>query len=86
GSLLTQAMRALDQLEQTGQSIDVIHPSCLNHIDLDPIVRSLQKTGGKLIVMEDHQQIAGFGQHLVGEITKSAPGLITEYKSLAVAG
>lgn len=86
GSLLTQAMRALDQLQQTGQSIDVIHPSCLNLLEIQPIVDSLKNTGGKLVVMEDHQLIAGFANHLVGEITKSQPGLITSFKALGVEG
>lgn len=86
GSLVAQAMKAADILATKNQAIDVLNPACLNHIDLDPIIKSLQKTKGKLVVMEDHQLIAGFGQHLVGEITKKTPGLITAYKALGVKG
>lgn len=89
GSLLTQAMRALDQFQQAGGgkgSLDVIHPSILNLVDIDPVVRSLQKTKGRLFVMEDHQQIAGFAHHLLGEITQKHPGLVTEFKVFAVQG
>lgn len=82
GSLLAQAMKAVDQ----NPCFDVINPSCLNLIDVVPIVKSLEKTKGRLIVMEDHQQIAGFAHHLVGEITKTYPSLITEFKSMSVKG
>ncbi len=78
GSLVGEALKAAKQLESKGTGAVVINSPCINHPDLKTIKHALEKTGHRLIVVEDHQYIGGFGQIL-------AHALVHE-KSVAKAG
>lgn len=86
GSMLEQAVSASDDLLSKGIEVEVLNPLCLNHVDIFPIIKSLDKSGGRLITMEDHQITAGFGYYLSGLISEAKPGAIKDHKVLGVKG
>ncbi len=84
GSLALQAVRAADILSQKNIEIDVIHPSCLKPYSPDLTLKSLKKSNGVLISMEDHQEVGGFGGYLVNQILKEDAKLVQKYHNLSV--
>lgn len=84
GSMLEQAINAADELSSKGVEVDILNPLNLNYVDLAPILKSLEKSNGQLITMEDHQITAGFGYYLSGLISEAKPGLIRNHKVLGV--
>jgi len=65
GPLLGKALAAADKLKEQGVSAAVINNAFVNKPDVKTIAASLNKTGGKLITIEDHQVIGGMGAQLV---------------------
>jgi transketolase len=68
GSMMYQGLMAAEVLNQKNIGTQVVNPGCLNKIDTQTFAQLLKLTGGKLIVIEDHQRIASFGSHLVSEL------------------
>ncbi len=84
GSLVPQALKASDSLEQAGIGSIVIHPSCINKPDLETLKTALAKTDGKVLVVEEHQKTAGFASIL--SLALNEAGIHFQIKSLAVQG
>ncbi len=84
GSMLEQAICAADQLSLNKIDVDILNPLSLNIVDILPVLKSLEKSKGYLITMEDHQITAGFGYYLSGLISEAKPGLITKHTVLGV--
>lgn len=61
GSLLENALIAQKKLEKKGVGSIVVNPSIINHTDLETTTGVLQKCGGRMVTIEDHRLVGGFG-------------------------
>ena len=68
GPMVQKALDAAAELEKEGKSATVINNCFINHPDTKTIYAQVQKTGGKLITIEDHQLIGGMGSMLVHKL------------------
>jgi transketolase len=84
GSMVTQAILAAKSLEAKGVGSIVVHPGCHNHLETEVFGSALKKTEGRLITVEDHQKVGGFGQMLVFALAEK--GIAFKVRSLAVNG
>ena len=82
GSMVPQALQAADQLAATG--VIVINPGLHNHLDTATVRAALKKSEGRLVVVEDHQQIGGLAQMAAFDLARE--GVSFQLKSLAVHG
>lgn len=65
GPTLFNAIKAADELQEQGKSIAIINNANTNNPDIKLISETLKKCKGKLVTVEDHQLIGGFGSGLV---------------------
>ncbi len=84
GSMMQEAMKACDELERLNKGYILVNANCLNHIDVSFYKNLLGKTSGKLVTVEDHQIIGGFGQMLVHNLVTA--GIPVKAKTLGVKG
>lgn len=84
GSLVPQALEAARTLEGKGVGAIVINSTRVNHVDTSAFKAALAKTQGRLITVEDHQLIGGFGQMLCHALLMA--DVEFKVKSLAVRG
>ncbi len=84
GSLIPQALKAAEELETKGVSAAVINCPAINHVDLATLSDVLKSCDGKIITVEDHQLIGGFGQILTHALLQN--GVSFKSKSLGVQG
>ena len=84
GSLVPQALEAAKQLEGKGVGAVVVNCACANHVDVATMKSALAKAQGRLITVEDHQVIGGFGQMLSHALLQA--GVEFKLKSLGVHG
>ncbi|UOF00785.1 transketolase C-terminal domain-containing protein [Bdellovibrio reynosensis] len=64
GSLVPQALAAVQTLEAKGVGAVVVNCANMNHVDVATLKGAVEKTQGHLVTVEDHQVIGGFGQML----------------------
>lgn len=64
GSMVPQALEAQKTLEKQGIASIVVNPSTLVPFDLTLLNPILKKVENRVVVIEDHQKIGGFGEHL----------------------
>lgn len=87
GSLVPQALRAQETLKEKGVEVNVVSKSWINGPFTEKFKSLLESSGGKLIVAEDHQRIAGFGAHALNKLTEQfGVGLVEDFRHLAVDG
>ncbi len=84
GSLVPEALLASEELETKGISAAVINCSAINHVDISTLKDVLKSCDGKMITVEDHQLLGGFGQILTHSLLQN--GVSFKAKSLAVQG
>ncbi|MDG0815288.1 transketolase C-terminal domain-containing protein [Bdellovibrio svalbardensis] len=84
GSLVPQALEAAKQLETQGVGAVVVNCANVNHVDVATFKTTLAKTQGRLVTVEDHQVIGGFGQMLAHALLQA--GVEIKLKSLGVHG
>lgn len=84
GSLIPQALLAAQELENKGIGSIVVNSACVNHIDVATFKGALAKTGGRLVTVEDHQVLGGFGQMLTHAL--ALENVSFTLKSLGVHG
>lgn len=84
GSLVPQALQAAKDLESKGVGAVVVNSACVNHIDVSTFKGALAKTQGRLVTVEDHQLLGGFGQMLSHALLQAAVSV--QVKSLGVHG
>jgi len=84
GPMLPKALDAAAKLKEQGKSATVINNSFVNKPDLETIAAAIEKTGGKLITIEDHQLLGGMGSLLIQGLKLA--GHEFKVKSLANGG
>ncbi|MEM9399486.1 MAG: transketolase C-terminal domain-containing protein [Verrucomicrobiota bacterium] len=84
GVLLAKALKAAEELKAEGKSATVINNPFINRPDLETIGSAVEKTGGKLVTIEDHQVKCGMGAQVIHELVQS--GLQLKAKSLGIPG
>jgi transketolase len=84
GSLLPEGIKACEELEKQGRGYILVNANCLNQVNVAFYKNLLGKTSGKLITVEDHQEIGGFGQILIHNLVLA--GIPVRAKTLAVKG
>ncbi len=65
-----RSLEAADQLTKEGIEVEVIDPRTLNPLDMEPITKSIIKTG-KALVVHEAVKTGGFGGELVARIMES---------------
>jgi transketolase len=61
GITLHEALKAYDQLQQKEINVSVIDLYCIKPLDVETIISVAQKSGGKIITVEDHYAQGGIG-------------------------
>lgn len=61
GAMLPQALKAAETLKAEKIGAIVINPSVINRPDTETIIQCLEKTSGRMLTVEDHQDIGGMG-------------------------
>jgi transketolase len=84
GALLGQALSAAQTLAASGVECAVINPSVINHPDVATFKSYLERAGGRLVTVEDHQLIGGMGAILSHALLQF--GVSLKVKSLGVHG
>ncbi|TVR12431.1 MAG: transketolase [Planctomycetota bacterium] len=84
GSMVSRALDASAQLEASGIGAIVLSNSTPNAPDLAAHGQALQRSGGKLITVEDHQAIGGAGSLLISAMVQQ--GECPTVKVLGVQG
>lgn len=84
GAMVGQALKAAETLKAGGTEAIVVNVSSINHPDVKTIRACLEKAGGKLITVEDHQLIGGMGAMLIQSLVQD--GISLKAKSLGVQG
>jgi pyruvate/2-oxoglutarate/acetoin dehydrogenase E1 component len=70
-----KALRAAEMLQQEGISVEVVDPRTLFPLDIDAIVRSVQKTS-RLVVAHEAPERGGFAGEVVAQVAERAFGSI----------
>ncbi|HUS05611.1 MAG TPA: thiamine pyrophosphate-dependent enzyme [Bryobacteraceae bacterium] len=74
GGCLTDAEKALDRLFEDHEIIgEIICPSQLYPLRLDPIIESVKKSG-RMLVVEEGQLFCGFGAEVLAAVHEACPG------------
>lgn len=71
GAMVHESIKAAEELEKQGHSVEVIDLRTIQPIDVDTIVGSVEKTGRAIVVQEAQKQ-AGIAANVVAEITDRA--------------
>jgi 2-oxoisovalerate dehydrogenase E1 component beta subunit len=71
GAMLYEAFSAAEEVAKQGVDVEVIDLRSLWPLDIDTLVRSVQKTG-RLLVVHEAPKTCGFGAELVALITERA--------------
>jgi pyruvate dehydrogenase E1 component beta subunit len=65
------ALKAAEELEKVGVSVEVVDPRTIRPLDIDTIIRSVQKTNRVVIVEESHA-FCGVGAEISAQIMERA--------------
>ncbi len=84
GAVLGQALEAAEQLAQAGVSAAVINQPFINRPDVGTIGAVVQRCGGRVVTIEDHQLIGGMSAQLAHALATA--GIPHRMKSLAIPG
>lgn len=84
GSLVPQALHAANDLASKGVGAIVVNCPCVNHCDVSTLKMALGKTGNRMITVEDHQILGGFGQMLAHALLQAQ--IPVQLRSLGVHG
>jgi pyruvate dehydrogenase E1 component beta subunit len=71
GLMVHESLKAAEELEKEGHSVEVIDLRTIQPIDIDTIIKSVEKTGRAIVVQEAQKQ-AGIAANVVAEITERA--------------
>jgi transketolase len=85
GAMIGQALKAADALKAGGVETIVVNVSSINHPDVRTLRACLEKAGGRLLTVEDHQLIGGMGAILIQSLLQEGVAL-SKTKSLGVHG
>lgn len=71
GAMVQESLKAADELEKEGYSAEVIDLRTVSPIDIETIIKSVEKTGRAIVVQEAQKQ-AGIAANVVAEINDRA--------------
>ncbi|MBS4198804.1 alpha-ketoacid dehydrogenase subunit beta [Bacillus sp. FJAT-49732] len=71
GAMVHDSLKAAEELEKEGHSVEVIDLRTVSPIDIDTIIASVEKTNRAIVVQEAQKQ-AGIAANIVAEITDRA--------------
>ncbi|EHA6104675.1 alpha-ketoacid dehydrogenase subunit beta [Staphylococcus pseudintermedius] len=71
GAMVQESMKAAEELEKDGHSVEVIDLRTVQPLDVDTLVKSVEKTGRVIVVLEAQKQ-AGVGANVVAELSERA--------------
>ena len=71
GVMVHESLKAAEELEKEGFSVEVVDLRTISPLDIDTIVASVEKTGRAIVVQEAQKQ-AGIAANVVAEITERA--------------
>jgi pyruvate dehydrogenase E1 component beta subunit len=71
GYMVPMALQAADEMAQDGIGLEVIDPRTLEPLDIDTIVRSVQKTG-RLVVVDEDMERAGSAAEVAAQVMERA--------------
>ncbi|PJN89039.1 alpha-ketoacid dehydrogenase subunit beta [Bacillus sp. mrc49] len=71
GAMVHESIKAADELSKEGISAEVVDLRTISPLDMDTIIKSVEKTG-RCIVVQEAQKQAGIGAHVVAEINERA--------------
>lgn len=71
GPLISKALEAQEKLNQEGISACVINHPFVNSPDIETIKTQVEKANGKVLIVEDHQKVGGFGQLLLATLAEN---------------
>ncbi|MFA6205934.1 MAG: alpha-ketoacid dehydrogenase subunit beta [Methylocystis sp.] len=71
GAMVPETLAAAEKLEEEGVMIEVIDVATLKPLDLDTILRSVEKTG-RCVIVHEAPRTAGFGAEVAAEIAERA--------------
>jgi transketolase len=84
GPLVSKAIAAGRALSEQGIKAAVVNNPFVNRIDLDTLGPLVKGAGGRIVTIEDHQQIAGMGAQLSHALARD--GVAHRMTSLAIPG
>lgn len=61
GAMLPQAIKAAEMLKNEKIGLIIVNPSVINRPDAHTIIQCLERTGGRMLTVEDHQNVGGLG-------------------------
>lgn len=70
-AMVARALEAADALRVDGLSAEIIDLRCIWPMDIESVVRSVERTG-RLVTVEEQSVAGGWGGHLVAEVTAAA--------------
>ena len=71
GAMVQESLKAAEELEKDGYSVEVIDLRSVQPIDIDTLVASVEKTGRAVVVQEAQRQ-AGVGATVAAELSERA--------------
>ena len=71
GAMVHESLKAAEELEKEGYSVEVIDLRTVSPIDIETIIASVEKTGRAIVVQEAQKQ-AGIAANVVAEINDRA--------------
>lgn len=71
GAMVQESLKAAEELEKEGHSVEVIDLRTIQPLDIDTIVKSTEKTG-RVVVAQEAQKQAGVGANVVSELSERA--------------
>jgi pyruvate dehydrogenase E1 component beta subunit len=71
GAMVHESLKAADELQKEGLSVEVIDLRTVSPIDIETIIASVEKTGRAIVVQEAQKQ-AGIAANVVAEINDRA--------------
>jgi len=71
GAMIPEAMRAAEALEAQGIDVEVIDVATIKPLDMETILRSVEKTG-RCVIVHEAPRTAGFGAEIAAEIAERA--------------
>ena len=72
GMMLSEVLKAAEQLKAQGVSAEVIHVHTIKPIDVEAIVQSAAKTG-KVVTVEEHSIVGGLGSAVAEVLAEHQP-------------
>ncbi|GEN49756.1 alpha-ketoacid dehydrogenase subunit beta [Alkalibacterium pelagium] len=71
GYMVREALKAAEQLEKDGVSVEVIDLRTVSPIDYETVVASVEKTG-RMVMVQEAQRMAGVGNTVISEVSQRA--------------